>query len=264
MNNNNSKLAYIIGGVIFLFLFFAWINPIFVVQPGVRAIIFNKISGLGDTVYGEGLKFKQPFFDDVIFYSVVRQPFDVETTAASKDLQNVKVKLRFLYSPKEDKIPLIHKELRQGYADTVFPSITREVLKAVIAKKTAEEIVTQREEVSRLIRDSITQRAKDFNINIYDVALAEVEFSPTFTEAIERKQVAQQDLEASRKKAEAAIVKARGEAEAARIINEASRSSPAFIELRRIEAQKDIAATLARSSNVTYLPSNTLLNLKSK
>jgi len=261
-NIKMGKTSNVIYGLLIafgVFILFNWLNPIFVVSPGNRAIIFNSIAGLRNESYGEGLHLKQPFLDSVITYSLRQQAFDVETTAASKDLQNVHVKLRFLYSPKGDKLVAIHKLLGPDYANTVFPSISREVLKAVIATKTAEEIITQREEVSRHIRESITERAKEFNLEIFDVALAEVDFSQTFTEAIERKQVAHQELEASRKQAEAAIVKAKGEAEAARTINEASKSSPAFIELRKIEAQKEIAQTLAKSSNVIYLPNNAVL-----
>lgn len=51
----------------------------------------------------------------------------------------------------------------------------------------------------------------------------------------------------------AAIIRAEGEAEAARLISEAMRSGPGFIELRRIEAFREIAETLAKSRNVTYL-----------
>jgi regulator of protease activity HflC (stomatin/prohibitin superfamily) len=256
---NNFGIVYIVVGILVALIFFASLNPVFIISPGERAIIFNSVSGLKGDIYGEGLHFKLPFVEKVILYSLRQQAFDIETIAASKDLQNVHVKLRFLYSPIEQDLVKIHKSLGQDYANTVFPSISREVLKSVIATKTAEEIITQREVVSTSIRTAITDRAKAYNIRIHDVALADIEFSQTFTDAIERKQVAQQEFEASKKQAEAAIVKAKGEAEAARTINESSKSSPAFIELRKIEAQKEIAQTLSKSSNVIYLPSNTVL-----
>ena len=251
-------------GLIFALFFISWLNPVFIVNSGDRVIIFNTVSGLKNEVYGEGLHFKLPFIEKLFTYNVRRQAFDIETMAASKDLQNVKVKLRFLYSPIEKKLPILHKDLGPDYANTVFPSISKEVLKSVIANKTAEEVITQREYVSRAIKDAIELRAKSSNIEIYDVALADVEFSHAFTEAIESKQVAQQEFEASKKKAEAAVVKAKGEAEAARTINEASKSSPAFIDLRRIEAQKEIAQILSTSANVIYLPNNAVLMTQGK
>jgi len=62
----------------------------------------------------------------------------------------------------------------------------------------------------------------------------------------------------------AAVIKAEGESEAARLISDATKQFGAgMIELRRIEAAKEIAATLAKSRGVTYLPSsgNMLMNL---
>ena len=52
---------------------------------------------------------------------------------------------------------------------------------------------------------------------------------------------------------QAAIILTEGESESARVISAALQKSPALVELRRIEAAKDIADTLSRSRNVTYL-----------
>ena len=105
------------------------------------------------------------------------------------------------------------------------------------------------------------------------VAITDLKFGKEFTAAIESKQVAEQDAERARflvEKSEqekrAAIIRAEGESQAAKVISEALHSSPALVELRRIEAAKDIADTLSKSRNVTYLPSggngnNMLLNL---
>lgn len=63
----------------------------------------------------------------------------------------------------------------------------------------------------------------------------------------------------------AAVIRAEGESESARLISEATRSAgPGMIELRRIEAARDVASTLARSGSVVYLPggnSNMLLGI---
>jgi prohibitin 1 len=52
------------------------------------------------------------------------------------------------------------------------------------------------------------------------------------------------------------VIRAEGEAEAARLITEATaKAGPALLELRRIEAAKEIAETLSEAKNVTFLPS---------
>ena len=66
----------------------------------------------------------------------------------SKDLQNVNITLRILFRPLPDALPNIYTTLGENYDDRVLPSITNEVLKAVVAQFDAGELITQREMVS--------------------------------------------------------------------------------------------------------------------
>ena len=62
----------------------------------------------------------------------------------------------------------------------------------------------------------------------------------------------------------AAVIKAEGESEAARLISDATKAAgPGLLELRRIEAAKELAETMSKSPNVVYLPSggNMLLGI---
>lgn len=128
------------------------------------------------------------------------------------------------------------------------------------------------EQVSAAVSAALTERADDFGIVLDDVAITHLSFGAEFTRAVEMKQVAEQDAERARfvvLKAEqernAAVIRAEGESEAARLISDATRAAgPGLVELRRIEAARDIAETMARSPNVAYLPgggSNMLLSL---
>merc|ERR1711924_121798 len=131
-----------------------------------------------------------------------------------------------------------------------------------------------REKVSAQVRKTLTERAEEFHIMLEDVAITDLKFGKEFTQAIESKQVAQQDAERSKfivmkaeQEKQANIIRAEGEAEAAKLVSDALVASPALVEMRRLETAKDIADTLSRSRNVTYLPSgggqNLLLSLGS-
>lgn len=124
------------------------------------------------------------------------------------------------------------------------------------------------------IREDLLHRAKEFNIELEDVSITHMTFGKEFTIAVEQKQIAQQEAERAKfivEKAEqekqAAIIRAEGEAIAAEMISKSlEKAGSGLIEFRRIEASKEIASVLARSRNVTYLPSgeggtNMLLNL---
>jgi len=160
------------------------------------------------------------------------------------------------------KAPKIYQSLGQDYDERVLPSIGNEVLKAIVAQFDAAELITQREAVSNRIRADLTKRAQEFNIALEDVSITHMTFGREFTRAVEQKQIAQQDAERARfivEKAEqerqANVIRAEGEADAADIISKAvAKAGDGLIQIRRIEASKDIAQTLASNPNVTYLP----------
>jgi len=117
----------------------------------------------------------------------------------------------------------------------------------------------------------LTDKSKLFHILLDDVSITHLGFSDDFTRAIEFKQVAQQDAERARyvvekteQEAKAAVIRAEGESEAARLINDATKKyGNALIELRRLEASKEIADSLGKSKNITFLPNqgNVLLGV---
>lgn len=136
------------------------------------------------------------------------------------------------------------------------------MLKAIVAQFDAAELITQREAVSQRIRSDLLKRAQEFNIALEDVSITHMTFGKEFTKAVEQKQIAQQDAERARfivEKAEqerqASVIRAEGEAESAESISRAvEKAGEGLIMIRRIEAQRSIAETLAGNPNVTYLP----------
>ena len=90
------------------------------------------------------------------------------------------------------------QNLGQDYDERVLPSIGNEVLKAIVARFDAAELITQREQVSNLIRGELLKRANEFHIALEDVSITHMTFGKEFTKAVEQKQIAQQDAERAR------------------------------------------------------------------
>lgn len=237
---------------------------LFDVDGGQRAVVLNMLTGMEEKVRGEGTHFKIPYFQQPCLYTIRLRPKLIQTNTATKDLQMVTIHVRMLYRPEISALPKIHTSLGAEYDERVLPSIANEVLKATIAQYDADQLLKLREQVSQEIRDAIVARAANFGILMDDVSITHLTYGKEFSKAIEEKQVAEQDAERQKfivQKAEhervATVIKSEGEAEAAKMISEALKANgTGLIEMRRIDAAKEIAESLSKSPNVMYLPPN--------
>uniref|UniRef100_A0A7S1T8E3 Prohibitin n=1 Tax=Compsopogon caeruleus TaxID=31354 RepID=A0A7S1T8E3_9RHOD len=246
-------------------------SVLFVVEGGHRAVMFNRFTGVEKEVRGEGMHVKIPWVQRPVMFDVRTRAMQISSVTGTKDLQMVNLVLRVLSKPDKEHLPEIYSRLGLDYDERVLPSIANEVLKAIVAQYNAEQLLTQRELVSRQIRETLRERAESFHIVLDDISMTHLTFGREFAQAIEAKQVAQQDAERSKyivmvaeQEKNAAVTRAEGESQAARVISEALQSAgDGLIQLRRIEAAKEIARVLSASRNVSYLPQNgnILLNM---
>ncbi len=173
-----------------------------------------------------GIALKLPWPIEKLYRMDTRiQKEQQDTTAATSDLQDVKATLALNYALDKNSALRVFKNIGPEYNDRVITPTVQESFKAASAKYTASELLTRRAEVKNEALTAIKKRLEPYGVKIEDLNIVNFSFSPEFTRAIEAKQVAAQQAEQAKYNAEKAnndaqadINKARGQAEAQRLI----------------------------------------------
>ncbi len=225
---SNEKGNAVAGGVIVLIVIIlgvvTFLTSLRSVDTGRIGVVtsFGKVTG---RELSEGVSTVAPWgFNNVTEYDIKTQKQEVTSSAASKDLQDVKGTLVLNFRLERGSVSKIHQEVGKDYQDKVVTPAINEVFKAATAKYTASELITQRAEVKADITEALQGRLKARGILIEDVNITNFEFSVAFNQAIEAVQIAnqniaraRQELETTKVEAEKAIAAANGAAEAQRV-----------------------------------------------
>lgn len=230
------NLFFIVGLLFLLFTFKPWVQ----VGAGERGVVQN-FGAVQSVVLNEGIHFKIPVVQTVILMDVKIQKALTDAAAASSDLQDVDLSVALNYHIIPDKANLVYQTIGLQFKERIIDPAIQEVMKAVSARYTAEELITKRPAVSTEMQEALTLRLLTSNISVDAFSIISFSFSQTFTDAIEAKQTAEQnalkakrDLDRIKVEAQQTIAAATAEAEALRL--QKMNISPDLIELRKIEA----------------------------
>ncbi len=206
----------IIIGAAAIFVLVILLNSFTVVQAGHTGVVVT-MGSVNEGVLQEGIHFKIPFVQNVVKIDNRIQKLEVNTEAFSKDLQSVKTVLAINYRVDTAKSYSIYKNIGADYEDVLVVPAVNEVLKAITSKYTAEESVTNRVLISDGLIKGLNEKLNDLGLYITDVNIIDFDFSEAFITAIEEKQVAQQQLLKAETEKQTAITNAQAAAEAAKI-----------------------------------------------
>ncbi|MBU4320349.1 MAG: prohibitin family protein [Thermodesulfovibrionales bacterium] len=237
MKKGPMRLALIIGAILVFFLF---LSPWVQIGAGERGVVLN-FGAVQDTVLNEGLHFRVPIMQRVAIMDVKVQKAVTDAVSGSADLQDVTSSVALNYHIVPDKANVVYQTLGVQFKERIIDPAIQEVMKAVSARYSAEELITKRAAVSEAMRANLSERLLEYNIAVDAFSIVSFSFSKVFAEAIEAKQTAEQlalkakrDLDRIKIEAEQKITAARAEAESLRL--QRANISPDLIELRKIEA----------------------------
>ena len=255
------RVGRIVTCVIALFLIIILaLSSVTVIKAGHTGVVstFGKVS---ENVLQEGLNFKAPWQKVTKMDNRVAK-LELATEAFSSDLQTVSVNLAVNYRVDPTKSYYIIKNIGKKYEDVLVGPAVHEVMKSIVATYTAEKSIANRNEISQSLLEDLNTKLNGSGIYVDDINIIDFDFNDTYINAIEAKQVAEQqrkqaeieqerltmeqEAKAERQKIEAAAaaevakVEAAAEAEVMRIEADAI----AYAGQKEAEANKEIAASL--------------------
>lgn len=235
MANNNSNVVNVGGGsvrkivtavVILLIAAIVVMNSFTTVKAGHSGVVttFGKVS---ETVLAEGLHFKIPFIQDIILIDNRVKKAEANCTAASKDLQTVSSTIAVNYKVLNSYSARVYKDIGMDYEAVIITPSIQECVKAVTAKFTAEELITNRQAIGDQMMELLKDKISTYGIELQIFNITAFDFTDEYNAAIEAKQTAQQnalkaeqDLQRIKVEAEQKIAQAQAEAEAYRLKSE--------------------------------------------
>jgi regulator of protease activity HflC (stomatin/prohibitin superfamily) len=263
------------------------------IEPSERGVVISALSSQGyrTPALGPGLHWVIPFAERVQRYSIARQTYtmsvapaegavqgDDSIRARTKDGQEVLVDASVIYSIDPDKVVELHITWQDRYENGVVRAVSRGTIRDAASSYTVEEIVsTKRTEMEALITETLSTALTSNNLKLVQFVLRDIHFSEEYAQAVEQKQISQQQAQqaayvveqkkqeaqqarevaqgqadaavtAAEGAAKARVIQAQAEADALTLINEALKGNPDLLTYRYIEK-------LAPNIQVMYLPS---------
>lgn len=216
MNTKKKSATVAIVVVSILVIGFVLLNCFAIVSAGHTGVVLT-LGRVSERVLQEGFHVKAPFVQEVVQIDNRITKLEVQTEAFSKDLQTVSTTLAINYRVDSAKSYSIYKNIGRSYESVLVTPAVNEVLKAITAQYTAEESVTNRAIISDGLIAGLNEKLNLDGLYVTDVNILNFDFSEAFINAIEEKQVAQQQLLKAETEKQTAITNAQAEAETIRI-----------------------------------------------
>ena len=250
VNNNNIEdnpfkggfsTPIVVGVIVGAIALFSLLDAFTIIRAGERGVVL-RFGAVQDGILHEGLHLKTPYADKIAKIDVKIRKAESSSQASTKDLQDTLFTIALNYHPNPLHVNTLYQEIGVNYKGRVIDPAVNEVVKAIAAQYTAEELIVKRSKVSREIKVLLETRLSKYNIIVDEFSIVNFRFSEQFTTAIEEKQTAEQkalkaerDLERIKFEAKQRIEEARAEAQALKL--KRAQITDQLIRLKQVEAQ---------------------------
>lgn len=246
-----SVLSCVVG--LFLCILLTFFGCIASVDTGHVGVVktFGKVE---DYTFDSGFHLKAPW-NSVTQINNQVQKTTIELPCFSSDIQEVNTTYTVNYQIAKGNAQNLYRDIGVNYLDTVVNPTIQETVKTIIARYTAEDLIAKRAEVAVEIEALLTTNLSRYNIDVSSTAIENMDFTDSFTNAVEAKAVAaQQKLQAQIEQerltmeAKQAAERAQVEANAQAAVNKINAEAQAEVDKIKAQADQEVAKIGADSA----------------
>lgn len=188
-----------------------------IVGPGERGVRVS-LGSVSEDAKQPGAYLWVPVILGMSKINVQIQNKQIEASSASKDMQEIHATVAVNWSLSPEKVVTTYKQIgdEDDVVNRILTPAVNEVMKSATAKRTAEEVLTKRMEMKKDIDSGLVERLSAYGITLHDVSIVNLRFSNDFTNAIEKKQIAEQEAKQAEYTAQKATQEAKAEVERAK------------------------------------------------
>ena len=200
---------------------------------------FGKVA---DYTLDSGIHVKAPWQNVIKMDNRIQRATE-NLSCFSSDIQEVMMVYTLNYQISSKDAMTIYRTIGSDYYNTVVVPAMQESVKVCTAKFTAEALVSERTDLAEQIEDSLASKLEPYNIMVNSTSIENMDFTDAFTNAVEAKQVAQQNKLKAETEAQQKVI----EAEAAANVKRVEADAEAYQLLKRAEAEAEAYQKIAES-----------------
>jgi regulator of protease activity HflC (stomatin/prohibitin superfamily) len=257
-----NSIALALLGLVIGIAFLSIRTGLVIVGATEVAVVFQSVGGksennsLWSEPLGPGAHIVVPGINTTIVYSTETRTYTMSRTVnegaqsgddsvmvRTSDAQQVYVDISVVYAVDPANVNALYLKYRQRYEEDFVRPIVRAVVRDIVSGYGAEDMYgPKRIEIQQKLNDELNRRFAGSGLLLKELLIRNITFSDVFINAIEAKQVAEQEAEKAKQEAERARITAQGKADAA--VLQAQGDSDSAVAM----AKGDAEATLLLSS----------------
>lgn len=196
--------------------------------------IVTTFGRIEDITLDAGIHFMSPW-KKVVNMDNRTQKQSIEMQCFSSDIQEVSVVYTVNYQINKSNAQEIYRTIGTEYFDKIVMPKVLESVKSIFAKYTAEDLIASRSVLSKEIESILVDDLATQNVQITATSIENIDFTDAFTDAVEAKQVAEQNkLRAQTEQAQATL---EAQAQAERQVIQAKADADASIVAAKADAE---------------------------